>query len=79
MMIMDHDVAPPPPPPTPPADSEPGTALIAAPPAGIAALPRNERTLLGDRDTLRLAIDRTLDAVDEIADAVAESLGLRER
>jgi hypothetical protein len=75
MMIMDEDVAPPTSPPTP----GPGTALIAAPPTAIAALPRNDRALLGDRDALRVAIGRTLDAVDEIADAVAESLGLRER
>ena len=76
MMIMDQDAVVPP---TPPTNSAPGTALIAAPPTAIAALPRNDRTLLGDRDALRVAIDRTLDAVDEIADAVAESLGLRER
>jgi hypothetical protein len=76
MMIMDQDVSSPHA--TDPA-TEPGTALIAARTTAIAALPHNDRALLGDRDALRLAIDRTLDAVDEIADAIAESLGLRAR
>ena len=54
----------------------PGTAVAAATPAPIP--PRHARdSLRHDPNVIRRFIARTLDAVDNVADAVAEGLGLR--
>ncbi len=54
----------------------PGTAVAAATPAPLQ--PRRARdSTLGDANAIRRLIARTLDAVDNVADAVAEGLGLR--
>ena len=59
--------------------SAPGVALTAAPKTAVTARGDYERTALAAASSSRSAFDRTLDAVDEIADAVAQSLGLRDR
>jgi hypothetical protein len=52
----------------------PGTAVAAATPA---PLPPRRARAAPDPNVIRRFISRTLDAVDNVADAVAEGLGLR--
>jgi hypothetical protein len=58
------------PPPKPPA-----TAVATASPEPTP--PRQVRSAVGRPRTFRALVNNTLDAVDEIADALAEGLGLR--
>jgi hypothetical protein len=57
----------------------PGTAVIVAAPTAVAD-PITRETVRADGETmLRDLLAQTLDGVDEIADAVAHALGLRDR
>jgi hypothetical protein len=57
----------------------PGTAVAAATPAPVPRRPSRERHGLRERGGLWQLFERTLDAVDEVADQVAFGLGLRHR
>jgi hypothetical protein len=57
----------------------PGTAVAAATPAPQPQRSRGERFRLRGRGGLWRLVDRTLDAVDEVADQIAFGLGLRHR
>ena len=56
----------------------PGTAIAAATPAPLPRRPSHERFGLRRGGLWRL-VERTLDAVDEVADQIALGLGLRHR
>jgi hypothetical protein len=53
----------------------PGTALATASPAPLPHRP--SRQTLSDPNVIRRLIQQTLDAVDDLADTLAEGLGLR--
>jgi hypothetical protein len=55
----------------------PGTAIAAATPAPVPRRPSRERSLR--RGGFWRLFERTLDAVDEVADQIALGLGLRHR
>jgi hypothetical protein len=57
----------------------PGTAVAAAAPAPLPGQPRPARVPFMRRDAFAQFLERTLDAVDELADTVAAGLGLRQR
>lgn len=55
----------------------PGTAVAAATPAPVPPRRVRDSASLREATVFRQFISRTLDAVDNVADAVAEGLGLR--
>jgi hypothetical protein len=57
----------------------PGTAVAAATPSPQPQRSPGERFRLRSRGSLWRLVDRTLDAVDEVADQIALGLGLRQR
>jgi len=75
---MDEDITPPTEPSGAlvPPDKVPPTAVGAATPAPVPQRPGRQPYMIAQTPLAR-AITRTLDAVDELADAVAQGLGLR--
>jgi hypothetical protein len=57
----------------------PGTAVAAATPAPQPQRPSRKRYEVGGRGAIWRLVERTLDAVDDVADQIALGLGLRHR
>jgi hypothetical protein len=55
----------------------PGTAIAAATPAPVPPRHGRDSASIRESNVIRRFVARTLDAVDTVADAVAEGLGLR--
>ncbi|HEY4130082.1 MAG TPA: hypothetical protein VGM50_05670 [Gemmatimonadaceae bacterium] len=56
----------------------PSTEVIATTVVAVVIVEEREPVVLSDTDALRRFVDRALDGVDELADAIAYSLGLRD-
>ncbi|MEP6492514.1 MAG: hypothetical protein ABJF01_07545 [bacterium] len=55
----------------------PGTAIATASPAPLPHRPAPLSRTLSDQNVFRRLVQQTLDAVDDLADTLAEGLGLR--
>jgi hypothetical protein len=55
----------------------PGTAVATASPAPLPHRPSRQSRSLNDPNAVRRLLNVTLDAVDDLADTLAEGLGLR--
>lgn len=56
-----------------------GVAVVTVTNVAMVAVEMREPVIVSDTETLRDFVNRTLDVVDEIADAIAVGIGLRDQ